>query len=48
MFIALWKMILPEALAEGNIIFQSAINIDIALTKVPYLFYYMPAAHSQT
>ena len=29
-FIALWKMILPEALAEGNIIFESAIKIDIA------------------
>ena len=32
---------------ECNIIFQSAIKkIDIALTKVPYLFCYMPTAHS--
>ena len=31
-------MILPSASASGNIIFQSAIKIDIALTKVPYLY----------
>ena len=37
-FIALWKMILPSASGSGNIIFQSAIKIDIALTKVPYLY----------
>ena len=34
------------ACAECNIIFQSAIKIDIALNQVPYLFYYMPTAHS--
>ena len=28
-----------------NIIFQSAIKIDISLTKVQYLFYYMPIAY---
>ena len=34
------------ACAKCNIIFQTAIKIDIARNQMPYLFHYMPTAHS--